>query len=320
MQKFLVKSILMFFAILLGYLITSLIVNTKKNIVNNYMQAIIDKHDRISEIKSPKLILAGGSNLAFGINSQKLQDEFNVPVVNLGLHAGLGLEFILNELKKSINDSDVVIISPEYFLGNGLYELKNFTQSLYPNASNYYDKNLKQDFQDHIKKTRKAIKTIGQDKGVNTSFSVYTRNGFNKFGDVISHIDQVPKKELSDRGIINYRYWKGIEILNDFYKYAQTKNVNVFFTFPNFPQSEYNKNDKCIEKLNNDILKNLKIEVLNSPKDMVLNDSLFYDTIYHLNGKGRELRTEKLIDSIKNSSKAKESLYAIKISKINLAF
>ncbi|HPG73671.1 MAG TPA: hypothetical protein PLM49_05215, partial [Bacteroidales bacterium] len=63
------------------------------------MAAIIDKHKRIDSIKSPKIIFAGGSNLPFGIDSKMIQDSLHTPVVNLGLHAGLGLDFMLNELQ-----------------------------------------------------------------------------------------------------------------------------------------------------------------------------------------------------------------------------
>ena len=63
------------------------------------MAAIIDKHAHADSIKAGKIILAGGSNLAFGIDSKQLEETLGMPVVNLGLHAGLGLHFILEELK-----------------------------------------------------------------------------------------------------------------------------------------------------------------------------------------------------------------------------
>lgn len=37
---------------------------------------------------SPKVILVGGSNVAFGLDSEIIQHQLEVPVVNMGLHVG----------------------------------------------------------------------------------------------------------------------------------------------------------------------------------------------------------------------------------------
>lgn len=312
MKKFLFNLILLFAIIVIVYLVISYIVNQNPKHINDYMSAIKDKHKRIQEINKPKIILAGGSNLAFGIDSELIEDRFSVPVVNLGLHAGLGLDFIINELKKSINERDVVILSIEYFLGNGDYDLQNYVRELYPDASEFYNRNILKDIQIHIDDTRKKLKTINQPILIDTSFLVYSRKSFNKHGDVIAHLDQVPPKELADRLVFKYQYWEGIEALNEFYEFAKVKKVDVFFAFPNYPKSEYEKNQVAIARLQNDLSKDLLIEVINTPQDFVFDDSLFYDTVYHLNKKGRELRTEKLIEAIEKNTNAQKSLYAIR--------
>lgn len=276
------------------------------------MAAIADKHKRVDEINRPKIILAGGSNLAFGINSKKLQDEFDVPVVNLGLHAGLGLQFIINELKTLIKKEDVIILSIEYFLNQkGSYDLQNHTKDLYPEAHSYYDKTIVKDILVHIEKTRKNLKSINESKTVDTSFSVYSRKGFNKFGDVVSHLDQTSPKELKGIEILTYRNWDGIKDLNDFYEYAKAIDVNIFFVYPNYPKSEYIKNQKVLNKLHAYISENLLIEVLSTPQDFIFDDSLFYDTHYHLNKYGRESRTNKLIEVLKESTNAQQSIKII---------
>lgn len=319
MKKFLFDLFLLLAVVLTGYLVIAFIVNKTPRTSNDYMSAMIDKHQRVQKIKKPKIIFAGGSNLAFGINSEEIQDKFKVPVVNLGLHAGLGLEFIINELKESIHDNDVVILSIEYFLGDGVYDLKNHTRDLYPEASGFYNKNIIKDIQTHIDKTRKNLKTLNQEKTIDTTFSVYSRKGFNKYGDVIAHLEQLPPIELKDKGVMTYHYWEGIKVLNEFYNYAKSKNVAVFFIFPNYPKSEYEKNQTAITKLQNDIIKNLSIEVINTPQDFVFDDSLFFDTVYHLNKKGRELRTEKLIEIILRSTNAQQCIYKIGGTVINSA-
>ena len=90
MKKFIIKSLLFFGIICLTIILINVLIGNTKD-PSNYMSAIIDKHERINKIKTPKIILAGGSNVAFGINSEEIEEAFSVPVVNMGLDAGLGL-------------------------------------------------------------------------------------------------------------------------------------------------------------------------------------------------------------------------------------
>lgn len=60
---------------------------------DNYDAVLIDKVDRLKSINEPKIILVGDSNVAFGMNSKKIEEELGMPVVNLGLHGALGNAF-----------------------------------------------------------------------------------------------------------------------------------------------------------------------------------------------------------------------------------
>jgi hypothetical protein len=304
MKKFIFSLITFSVLIVSLYTLIAYIVNPKNIVSNDYMAAMIDKHNRIEQLNCPKIIFAGGSNLAFGLNSEEVENEFSIPVVNLGLHAGLGLNFILNELKNTIKNGDVVFLSIEYLLEpEGDYELKKNTSNSYKEALKYYTFDLRAEIRIDIDRTRKNINSYKQNEKVannlNPEIQVYSREAFNKYGDVIAHLEKNPPKELKDRGVLNYSYWTGINELNEFYNYAKSKNVEVFFIYPNFPITEFKKNQEVIEKLSMDLSNNLKIEILNTPYDFVFPDSLFFDTVYHLNKKGRELRTKKLIELIK---------------------
>jgi len=100
--------------------------------------------------------------------------------------------------------------------------------------------------------------------------------------------------------------------LNKFYQYANSKNINVFYIYPNYPLSEFKKNGIVIAKHENDLSENLKFGILNSPNDFVFEDNLFFDTVYHLNKKGRDIRTKKLVELIKKNKNAKQCIYSIR--------
>ena len=251
-----------------------------------------------------KIILAGGSNLAFGINSEKLEKEFGVPVVNLGLHAGLGVRFILNELKHLIQENDIVFLSFEYFLSlDGSYDLKKHTSDIFPVARNYYKSNYYSNLKLNFEKKHKVFKSIFSDKNQNlVADSIYLRDAFNKFGDAVGHLNKRSPKELKDRRKMSPKKWDAVKEINEFYEYTLERNVKVYFVFPNYPAKEFEKNKDVIKSLEQDLKENLLVEILGYPGDFVFLDNYFFDTVYHLNKEGRKLRTEQLIKVIKNST------------------
>ena len=315
MSKFLLKLLIFSSGILFCSILFSSVYKGKDR-ENNYMESIVDKHQALLDFKSPKIILAGGSNLAFGINSEELTSGFKLPVVNLGLHAGLGLEFILNELKDCVNQNDIVFLSIEYFLEKeGDYKLKKHTSSYFPKASSYYDKTLLSDisiFLDDFKLKLREIFNKDASNASEINSIIYNRKSFNKFGDMIGHLNQHPKDSLYDNGQLIYRDWEGISALNSFNEFANNKKIQVYYFFPCYAESKYNLNKIAINKLFFDLKKNLKIQIINTPTDFVYSDTLFYDTVYHLSKIGRSLRTKKMIYLIKNNSSIQNKILMIK--------
>ena len=86
MWKFILKLIL-FLGITAGFLL-----HLSPQYLGNYQASLIDKVQRLESIHEPKIVLIGDSNLAFGIDSEKIEEAFDMPVVNMGLHGGLGNE------------------------------------------------------------------------------------------------------------------------------------------------------------------------------------------------------------------------------------
>ena len=96
MKRFLTKVLLLIIAVLIA-LSLALFLIPNKRIPDNSLFASIDKHQRLSSIQESKVVLVGGSNLPFGIKSPLIEEALGMPVVNMGLHAGLGMNFILSD-------------------------------------------------------------------------------------------------------------------------------------------------------------------------------------------------------------------------------
>ena len=82
--KFIMKCFL-FLGIVVGVLLY-----LSPQYLGNYQASLIDKVERLESIEEPKIVLIGDSNLAFGIDSEKIEEGHGIPVVNMGLHGGFG--------------------------------------------------------------------------------------------------------------------------------------------------------------------------------------------------------------------------------------
>ena len=94
-----------------------------------FSSSIIDKKEEvlIENKTSKKIVIIGGSNVAFGIDSIKIEKEFGIKAINFGCMAGIGPEILLSKIDQHLKSGDVVLFCWEY----GLYRFKrtspNFT-------------------------------------------------------------------------------------------------------------------------------------------------------------------------------------------------
>ena len=80
---------------------------------NTFVGELDDKFERLTSIDEPKLVVVGGSSVAFGLESEILEKYVGMPVVNFGLYAALGTKVMLDLSKAGINEGDVVVLAPE---------------------------------------------------------------------------------------------------------------------------------------------------------------------------------------------------------------
>jgi hypothetical protein len=306
MKKFIVKFCISAIVVFLIFLLTDFLPKIERN-PDNFVATLLDKHRRLDSLNGPRIILGGGSNVAFGLSSEKIEEQFNIPTINLGLHAGFGLDFILNELKQVMHEGDIVIISPEYQLElDGDYGLKKLASLYYPPAQTYYKQSPIHELEAIIDDSRKKLfrYVFERKKLPSKGVSIYSRSAFDVYGGINAPFLDSKNTVSDEKSILSYSFWDGIKQIREFSAYAKQKNIQVLFLYPPYPDSEFEPNKKVIEKLANDIVANSSTLVIGKPEDFVFNDRYFFDSIYHLNKVGKQKRTQKLIDALMQNKQA----------------
>jgi hypothetical protein len=285
------------------------IIKVRNDIEGNYFAAIADKHKYAQSIKKPKIILAGGSNLAFGIASDSIEKRLNRPVVNLGLYVGFGLDFILQETLSEVKKGDLVVLSTEYYLKKNEEEYsKQMAAFAYPAAYKYVGYvSVLDRFEKQVaffsRYTRNLIFFPNRIKSpqIDDKISDYFRKGFSKKGDLLSHLNNPPIRPLHDLAMLKkLNYSSEIQAINQFIKEVRAKGGDVYWYYPCYSQTGYDLNKEPLDYYEKQIQKNINCLKINALQDGIYSDDCFYDTHFHLFGDCRILRTQKLIDTLKN--------------------
>jgi len=309
-MKKLIISIFVMFILISGSCLTIFVFKIPDDV--NYTLANADKLKRLQNTEAPRIILLGASNLAFGIDSSMIHNAFNYNVVNMGVHAGLGFRFLLNEIKPNLVENDVVILIPEYqfFYGyfNGKKELLNLI-NLSPDKRAYLSpiqyvtllKYLPEVVGDKIQLV------IKNKLGLGNTRKIYNRNGFNTFGDLVTH-EFTNNKPLNINGtfiIEKSEIDTVISSLKEFHKYCIGKKVTVFMSFPPYPEEVFCKSKITFDNVNSALRDKTDIDVLSTPEKNLFPIYYFFDTFYHLNWKGRKERTNRLINDLRKKIEPK---------------
>jgi hypothetical protein len=134
---------------------------------------------------------------------------------------------------------------------------------------------------------------------------IYSVNSLNKYGDVDAHwaLDNYDFKQIREIDIKKYNP----KIMTEIKRIAnklQEKGCILFISYPGF---HFNNSVEAIQKIENEYKAN-GFTVLGTPQRYTMPDSLFFEIPYHLNKQGVDLRTNLLIEDLKNALNNIDSL------------
>ena len=280
-----------------------------------FAQSIIDRKidAYVKAGEGPKIFLVGGSSVAFGIDSDKIETSFEDEVVNFGCMAGIGPAIILNALKPLLSKGDKVLFSWEY----GLYRFKRGHHDItylnllfgpqhelfssYPLSDRLYLQ-LSIPFSHFRESMATYLNPYVQP-------SIYRCGwNFDSSGNVRSNVGFVTtEKELLKQPLGSLCTELTIsneveEIISDFLEFCRQNDIEVLATWPNvFGHPDYFDNPTVTRNIEliADFWLDLGVPVMGNAEDSMLEADLFHDTFYHLNERGVEIRTEKLVKELR---------------------
>lgn len=255
-------------------------------------------------ISQPKLLLLGGSATLFGIKASVLEAELGVPVVNGGLHAGLGMACILREGKKLLRTGDTVVLFPEYELLN--FGEKNRREWA---AITYLDFMLSRDSEHYLElpiadQLEIALMTPADRlwNGIKvrwfpepltsgSDYNPYDASSIDSRGDMTGHLAIRRPDNTADRDQRVCEVFRegltldeeGFMLISEFKRWADLNRVRVLAGFPNMVHRAAYENSMVdgIERQLVSFYAMQGIGVVGGLGETLMPADDFFDTIYH---------------------------------------
>ena len=266
---------------------------------DDYLAAYANKSSLIKAPGESRLVLVGGSNVAFGFDCDALERGTDRQIVNMGLHAGLGLHVILEQALTGVQSDDLVVVSLEYehfdrrfgeelwptFVEHapGLFARMDWDDlaSLLDNARHYVSGVLR----------RTALYAVGRHRGPQAPYSAssFDQRGCMKSGALGT------SKDVSHRRYFGGKYsglrtaW-AVASLSDFQRQVEARGARLVIIPPPTLASAYLDAETGVL----DIYSRLSaagLPVLSTPTEAVMSSESFHDTEYHLNVLGQRERS-----------------------------
>lgn len=299
MKHFVIKSfVFLLVAALLSLLVAanvSLTISNKISLMSHECN-VSKQRERLSTLRSPKMIIIGGSNCGFGILSPMLEEHFCMPVSNTGVHGGIGLRMQIKLLSDYIDSGDIVLVIPEYeqFLENGYLGDETLIRILTTHCPEAY---TMFSFRQWIHVIPYFYKNVFRANNPIDSISPYSSYSVTKQGDVDNCIKEHQTVYDLDKYLSKDIQPESASVISVFQNRCITKGAVMYLIPPVYNSLHYQKDVDVINTIDS-MLSVSGIPYVVPTSRYSMNDTLFFDTKYHLTHQGAYLRTQLLIEDI----------------------
>ena len=276
---------------------------------DTFMGELKSKYERLKETSGKRIVLVGGSGVAFDCDSALMDDFFpSYEIVNFGMYAGLGTKAVMDLSENYIHEGDIVILSPEqseqtfsdYFDGEYMWQAADGAFGMLRDLkSENFEAMLGNFPRFALEKLNYVMK--GQKPQTD---SIYQKKSFNTYGDI--ELDTCRENILPNGYDVNQkvRFTEDVvqpefmDYMNDWAKRLEKKGAVVWYRY--CPVNKLSVEDMDdLAAYDVFLRQKLDFPVIGNPENSLMEAEWFFDTKFHLNQPGKEVNTVQLIRDMK---------------------
>ena len=276
---------------------------------DTFMGELKSKYERLKSTQGNRIVLVGGSGVAFDCDSAMIDETFSsYEVVNFGMYAGLGTKAVMDLSERYIHEGDIVILSPEqsgqtlsnYFNGEYMWQA---VDGAFGMLCNIKSENLEAMLGNFPKFALQKLNYVLKGQQPQTD-SVYRKKSFNAYGDI--ELDEDQKNILPNGYDVNQPVNftedtvqpEFLEYMNAWAKRLEKKGASVWYRYCPVNKLAVEDTD-AVATYDAVLRKKLDFPVIGNPENSLMDAEWFFDTNFHLNSAGKEANTVQLIRDIK---------------------
>ena len=276
---------------------------------DTFMGELKSKYERLKETSGKRIVLVGGSGVAFDCDSALMDDFFpSYEIVNFGMYAGLGTKAVMDLSENYIHEGDIVILSSEqseqtfsdYFNGEYMWQAADGAFGMLRDLkSENFEAMLGNFPRFALEKLNYVMK--GQKPQTD---SIYQKKSFNTYGDI--ELDTCRENILPNGYDVNQkvRFTEDVvqpefmDYMNDWAKRLEKKGAVVWYRY--CPVNKLSVEDMDdLAAYDVFLRQKLDFPVIGNPENSLMEAEWFFDTNFHLNQPGKEVNTVQLIRDMK---------------------
>ncbi|MCM1122643.1 MAG: hypothetical protein NC416_08670 [Eubacterium sp.] len=269
-----------------------------------YTASLNDKMERLKSIQEPKIVLIGNSNLSFGINSELLEEAFDMPVVNMGLQGALGNAFHEEMAKVNVREGDIIIVAhTEYADQDNFLDpvIAWLTVENHPQLWHLIRlKDIPDMFFSFSIYAKKSLTLWASKEGnMPDHGTVYDRSAFNEYGDVAFERTTGSYTFTENSTCLPTINTVCTERLNNLNRYVTDRGAYLVVAAYPIADGEFTPPETEYLQFQTELQEALDCPVISDYRDYFLDYDYFYDTAYHLTTEGAAIRTRQLIQDLR---------------------
>lgn len=275
---------------------------------DTFLGELKEKCRRLETAEGKRMILVGGSGIAFGYDSAMLEESFpEYTAVNFGMYAGLGTKVMLDLSEDAVREGDIVILSPEqeaqtlsdYFNGEAMWQAADGDFSLLLRIKR---ENWGQMLGTLPGFAAEKLRYQLKNERPNPE-GVYQKSVFNTYGDIDTALcgkNIMPNGyDLNTPVRFTEEIWQEefLEYMNAYARRLKKQGAKVWYRF--CPVNALAAEQEDVNAYYEMLQEKLDFPVIGNPNDSLMDAEWFYDTNFHLNSSGRTVNTIQCIRDIK---------------------
>ena len=276
---------------------------------DTFMGELKSKYERLKETSGKRIVLVGGSGVAFDCDSALMDDFFpSYEIVNFGMYAGLGTKAVMDLSENYIHEGDIVILSPEqseqtfsdYFNGEYMWQAADGAFGMLRDLNS---ENFEAMLGNFPRFALEKLNYVMKGQKPQTD-SIYQKKSFNTYGDI--ELDTCRENILPNGYDVNQkvRFTEDVvqpefmDYMNDWAKRLEKKGAVVWYRY--CPVNKLSVEDMDdLAAYDVFLRQKLDFPVIGNPENSLMEAEWFFDTNFHLNQPGKEVNTVQLIRDMK---------------------